>query len=354
MRAFAKKKRNMRPLIAFSLLLSHAKVQYYSKIKRQAVFLVLIASKMYSTSRIGSSGAATTSMNGTGEDNSAAAAADLVLLQQNLGKSKRVTTRITALLTSFDDRLARLEKSVVPIHRSTKDLSKIQRNVEAALLAIDSVVGTNDLVDREQEVIDRSPKEDLPAYQASLNRLKAALESMQKSNNSPVQIPGLGAMGMPGGKGKEREGTLGRVKGLIDVGCRRIGDLFLETVHSVSPELGWMEIASWDEGTTFPTLIPQLVSDHLTLLLGFLRTILGQGSQLEKDLQRGYGEIRGLFMATTLNQVGREAIDGIEVQTRAGDFATGRLPALGRRGFGRFIDAMFAMAKVSATSLQQE
>ena len=309
---------------------------------------------MYRSSRAGTSGTIAASMNGTGDDNSAAAAADLVLLQQNLSKSKRVTTRMTGLLTSFDDRLARLEKSVVPIHRSTKDLSKIQRNVEAALLAIDSVVGTNDLVDKEQEVIDRPPKDDLAAYQASLTRLKAAMESMQKSSNSPVQIPGLGGMGVANGKGKEREGTLGRVKDLIDIGCRRIGDLFLSSVQSVSPKPGWTEIASWDEGTPFPTLMPQIMSEHLVSLLAFVQSMLGQGSQNEKDLQRGYGEIRGMFMATTLNHVGREAIDGIEVQTRAGNFPAGRLPALGRRGFGRFMDAMFAMAKVICLLLRTD
>lgn len=36
--------------------------------------------------------------------------ADLTLLAQSLGKSKRITDRMTSMLGDFDDRLARLEK----------------------------------------------------------------------------------------------------------------------------------------------------------------------------------------------------------------------------------------------------
>jgi exocyst complex protein 7 len=281
------------------------------------------------------------------------ASADLILLQQNLAKSKRVTTRMTALLTSFDDRLARLDKSVVPIHKSTRDLSKLQQNVEAALLAIDSVLGTNDLVDREQEVIDRLPDRDgLAVYQASLTRLKAAQDSMEKNAAlNEATLPSSPMFSGNNNKGKEKEGTLARVKDLIETGCERLGGLFLETVENVSPKQGWLDITAWDQGTPLPALIEDEAISLLRSILVFIRSILGQGSPLEQDLQSGYGEIRGIFMAATLNQVGREAVDGVEVQTRAGNLAAGRMPAFGRRVFGRFLDAMFAMAKASLVSI---
>ena len=273
------------------------------------------------------------------------ASADLVLLQQELGKSKRVTSRMTALLAGCDDRLARLDKSVVPIHRATKDLGTIQRNIEAALLAIDAVVGTNDLVDREEQVISGSPRDDLPAYQASLTRLKQALESMERSANAAATAPTAGILGS--NKGKEREGTLGRVKALIETGCRKIGDLFLDLVLDDSPKQGWPDIGSWEQGEQFPDLISEATIRRLGALLGFIHAILGQNSPVELDLQQGYGDIRGMYMATTLNYVGKEAVDGVEVQTKSSSSGGGRIPAFGRRGFGRFLDAMFAMAKVS-------
>jgi exocyst complex protein 7 len=288
-------------------------------------------------------------MNGatSADDGGATAAADLVLLHQNLAKSKRVTTRMTALLTSFDDRLARLDKSVVPIHRSTKDLSKIQRNVESALLAIDAVLGTNDLLDREEEVLMRDPREDLATYQASLTRLKSAMESMERSS-SVGQANGLeGSASLTNGKGKEREGTLGRVRSLIDLGCNNLGTLFFEYTESASPKSGWTDISQWDagQGVPVPTLMPQSIVRSLVGLLGFLRTILGQDSPLEKELQKGYGDRRGMFVATTLNQVGREVVDAVEVQTSRAGFSS-RLQAAGMRGFGRFLDTMFALVKV--------
>ena len=46
-----------------------------------------------------------------------AAHAELVLLGQNLAQGKRVSDRMTVGLTAFDDRLARLERSVAGIHK---------------------------------------------------------------------------------------------------------------------------------------------------------------------------------------------------------------------------------------------
>ena len=263
--------------------------------------------------------------------------ADLVLLQQNLGKAKRVTTRMATLLTGFDDRLARLEKSVVPIHRSTKDLSKLQRNIEAALLAIDAVVGTNDLVDREQSLIDRPPKDDLAGYQASLSRLKRAMESMERSSSSDHGDPVAQ---------NNKAVTLGRVRSLIDVGCRKLGDLMLDSVRLASPRQGWPDVTSWDERTAFPTLMPQEIIENCVTILQFIQSILGSGSGYDRELQRSYGEIRGIFMAATLNYVGKESIDVVEVTTRAAGLNSGRLPSVGRRGFGSFLDTMFVIAKV--------
>ncbi|KAK9899473.1 hypothetical protein P389DRAFT_78 [Cystobasidium minutum MCA 4210] len=303
----------------------------------------MYGSSLASTSQSTFSGMNSSSGGGAVVSASEQASADLILLQQNLAKSKRVTTRMTALLTSFDDRLARLDKSVVPIHRSTRDLSKVQRNVEAALLALDSVLGANDLVDREQEIIDRLPDRDgLAVYQASITRLKAAQDSMER-NAAAAAAASSGFASV--NKGKEKEGTLARMKDLIETGCERLGGLFLETVENVSPKSGWPDITAWDQGTPLPNLIPDEAIHLLKGLLSFIQTIMGEGSPLELDLQNAYGETRGIFMAATLNQVGREAVDGVEVQTRAGNLAAGRMPAFGRRVFGRFLDAMFAMAK---------
>ena len=198
---------------------------------------------------------------------------------------------MTALLTSCDDRLARLDKAVVPIHRSTKDLGKIQRNIEAVLLAIDAVLGTNDLVDREQEIIDRNePRDDLPAYQASLTRLKQAFESMQRSDAATSATST--STSMSSSKGKEREGTLGRVKALIETGCRKVGDVFLDLVLDASPKQGWSDIGSWEQGEPFPDLMSEATVRRLAALLGFIQSILGQNSPVEQDLQQGYGDVR--------------------------------------------------------------
>lgn len=43
--------------------------------------------------------------------------AELTLLSQNLASGKRTSDKMTVGLTAFDDRLARLERSVAGIHK---------------------------------------------------------------------------------------------------------------------------------------------------------------------------------------------------------------------------------------------
>lgn len=71
------------------------------------------------------------------------AEADLQLLQSNLAKSKRISGRASALLGGFDDRLARLERSVSKIHGETSGLTRSTRNVEALLQAVDGLLSSN-------------------------------------------------------------------------------------------------------------------------------------------------------------------------------------------------------------------
>jgi hypothetical protein len=105
--------------------------------------------------------------------------ADLVLLSQNLAKAKRTSDRLTGMLSSFDEKLVRLEKGVTSIHKSTGGLTRVNRSescflssrcttglfahlmlflhtdIQAALSQIDIVLSHHDLVDREELGIKR-------------------------------------------------------------------------------------------------------------------------------------------------------------------------------------------------------
>jgi exocyst complex protein 7 len=52
-------------------------------------------------------------------------AADIELLEQHLIKTTNISQRMTSILTNFDSRLIRLEKSILPLHKSTQSLTKL-------------------------------------------------------------------------------------------------------------------------------------------------------------------------------------------------------------------------------------
>jgi exocyst complex protein 7 len=99
--------------------------------------------------------------------------ADLTLLSQSLNKSKRITDKMTSMLSDFDDRLAKLEKSLVPIYKQTGRLTRVSKSeraslgrqvgmradgaldadLEATLRSIDGLLGHHDLVERESLLI---------------------------------------------------------------------------------------------------------------------------------------------------------------------------------------------------------
>ena len=81
---------------------------------------------------------------------------------------------MTTLLSEFDDRLARLEKSLVPIHKQTGRLTRVSKSkptpsavdvlrstdrnirvtdIEVSLRSIDGLLGHHDLVERESPLI---------------------------------------------------------------------------------------------------------------------------------------------------------------------------------------------------------
>ena len=56
------------------------------------------------------------------------ASADLTLLQQSLNRSAKITGKMSGVLGQLDDRLARLEKSLVPIYKQTGRLTRVSKS----------------------------------------------------------------------------------------------------------------------------------------------------------------------------------------------------------------------------------
>ncbi|KAF9580543.1 exocyst complex component exo70, partial [Lunasporangiospora selenospora] len=105
-------------------------------------------------------------------------AAELDALVTNLEKTNTVT-----ILNSFDTRLAHLESSVLPIHKSTQSLTRLAGNMNQTVAALESILSYFDLAAREETIIMRPlTEQDLQIYLQSIGRIREALKAMNSVN----------------------------------------------------------------------------------------------------------------------------------------------------------------------------
>jgi len=150
--------------------------------------------------------------------------ADLALLQTNLAKAKKTSGKATVLLSSFDDRLARLEKTVSHIHRNTVPLTRINGNITALLEAIDLLLSHSDLIEKEEMFITKGPRmNNLEAYKESLTKLVEAQEQIRKSSGSVANQ-------------KDQDAMSQRINAAVESGARQLGQILQGWVREASPQ----------------------------------------------------------------------------------------------------------------------
>ncbi|CAG8472348.1 12990_t:CDS:10 [Acaulospora morrowiae] len=99
----------------------------------------------------------------------------------NFKKNPRITIlnedfAETSMLNVFDDRLVRLEASILPIHKSTQTLTKLVDNVDKTRNGVHEIIGYFDLIEQEEAIIKKGPKEDdLEPYLKSIDKCSKAM-----------------------------------------------------------------------------------------------------------------------------------------------------------------------------------
>lgn len=220
------------------------------------------------------------------------------------------------MLTSFDDRLAKLEKSVQSIHKSQIGLSRVNTNIASLMLAIDVLLSHHELVEKEEATISRGPRlSNLDAYKEAIDRLVAASEALKRA--------GAGSGGLSGlvGQKQDHDATVKRMNSAIEQGARQLGQVFL----------GYARESSHSSDTD--AALKDKMSSLLSYLHGLPPSAIGG---LDKELQKTYGSIRETHMAGILENLSAEAIENCKIGIH-----------VGATTFSTVIVRFFALAKVS-------
>ncbi|KAF9200335.1 exocyst complex component exo70 [Haplosporangium sp. Z 27] len=100
--------------------------------------------------------------------------AELNGLTTNLDKTNTVD-----ILNSFDTRLASLEISVMPIHKSTQSLTRLAGNMNQTVSALEAILSYFDQAAQEEAIVSRPlSDQDLQSYIQSIGRIREYLRAM--------------------------------------------------------------------------------------------------------------------------------------------------------------------------------
>ncbi|KAF8309617.1 hypothetical protein F5887DRAFT_931438 [Amanita rubescens] len=104
---------------------------------------------------------------------------------------------LPAVLDSFDTRLAKLEKSILPLYTSAQVLTRRTQNIDKTLLKIDELGSQNEDLDAEEALILRGPQPgQLDTYKSAIECLNALITFKSPSSdhhNAPARLVETGA-----------------------------------------------------------------------------------------------------------------------------------------------------------------
>ncbi|KAG5865613.1 hypothetical protein JTB14_003876 [Gonioctena quinquepunctata] len=117
--------------------------------------------------------------------------ANLKLLQERMSKSAHLTEGIGSILNTFEQRLSRLEDTILPVYNKTESLQKAQQNIERTLHLLDNVISHYEVSGDVEHIIEKNPGEggiDLQTYIDALNRLAGAQKYFEKNIPQSVEL----------------------------------------------------------------------------------------------------------------------------------------------------------------------
>ncbi|CCM01344.1 uncharacterized protein FIBRA_03394 [Fibroporia radiculosa] len=219
---------------------------------------------------------------------------------------------LAAILSSFDARLVKLEKSILPLYTSTQQLTRRARNIESALMKIDEIASYQEGIAAEEALILRGR-----FYSPQPGQLEEYMEVLQRMN-ATIAFGNL-------------DGSVRDTARIIETGAKKLIQLYTKQVAEASS-------GSPINGPDFePMPFPSATLDALRPLVEFLRTLplppthpshpAAPAIQAAlKEAQKGYGDMRGSWLRKCLEIYGKRVaeragtIDGVSAGREFGTF----------------------------------
>ncbi|KAG1171498.1 hypothetical protein G6F70_006947 [Rhizopus microsporus] len=205
-------------------------------------------------------------------------AAELDALQKQLGRMNGLSNKLVDILDSFDGRLLQLEASILPIHKSTQNLTKLANNIDTALKSTEHIIECLNMPSKEEAFILKGPDENnvLP-YLKAMGRLKDGVDVIEKS-----QLKGC-------------EKTIYQMKQLQKAGMLHLETLFRKWLSSVSNPVDINTMLNSNSELMATASVKQL--SQLSIYIASSEKETGYSV----DFTKPYIEIRSAFLQKSLH-----------------------------------------------------
>ncbi|XP_054623773.1 exocyst complex component 7 isoform X8 [Dunckerocampus dactyliophorus] len=112
----------------------------------------------------------------------------LSFIRENLEKSDQLTNGMVSILSSFESRLMQLENSIIPVHKQTENLQRLQENVDKTLSCMDHVISYYHVAKDTDRIIREGPTGRLDEYLACIAKIQKAVEYFQDNNPDSPEL----------------------------------------------------------------------------------------------------------------------------------------------------------------------
>ncbi|XP_077406878.1 exocyst complex component 7 isoform X5 [Vanacampus margaritifer] len=112
----------------------------------------------------------------------------LAFIRENLEKSDQLTNGMVSILSSFESRLMQLENSIIPVHKQTENLQRLQDNVDKTLSCMDHVISYYHVAKDTDRIVREGPTGRLDEYLACIAKIQKAVEYFQDNNPDSPEL----------------------------------------------------------------------------------------------------------------------------------------------------------------------
>lgn len=110
-------------------------------------------------------------------------------LKDRVDKYHDLSSSMSTILTKFEQRLGKLEQTILPVYNQTEHLQKRQKNLQSTLQCLDSVLSHYEASQEQCNLIHMGPSEgDIGDFLTGLDKLKRAKDYFLNNNPQSVEL----------------------------------------------------------------------------------------------------------------------------------------------------------------------